>query len=132
MPDKKTRKLQLETRAIGWGILSSVARRRLVALLVIGVIIMIVGAVAIKQNNKKKNGEEAAETLTGMQVGQYYEKQKQCYMDEDCPDNTYCNSMGLCVSTDGVPLVQARPVLGRGRAGEGGVLRVSKKLQGQE
>lgn len=129
MPDKKTLKLRTETRATGWGILSSVANRRLMSLLVIGIIIIIVAVIVIGQ--RKDREKSTQEPMLGMQVGQYYEKQKQCYQDADCPDGTFCNSMGMCVSSDTLPLRQAQPVLGRGRAGEGSTYRISSRTQGQ-
>lgn len=95
-------------------------------------VLVIVGIVVLINKNKdSKSGSGTKEPQLGYQVGQYYEKQMQCYQDGDCPDGTFCNPMGLCVTSQMLPTVQAQPILGRGRAGEGSTYRVSSRTQGQ-
>lgn len=133
MRDSKSskRKETTDLRATGALVISSVARRRIAALMVGGLILIIIGVIVLTQK-KDSSKTSTSEPQTGMmQVGQYYEKQKQCYSDNDCPDNTYCTPAGVCSSTDSLPLRQSQPILGRGRAGEGTIFRVSSRTQGQ-
>ena len=49
----------------------------------------------------------------------------------DCPDDSFCGSDGLCKTGDLLLTLRAPKILGRGRASEGDVNRVSLKTQGQ-
>lgn len=130
MAKEVSESLRTRYRAAGSRALASVARRKLIVLLSIGLVLLIVGIV-VMWNRDKKDDKTTKEPQLGMQVGQYYEKQMQCYQDADCPDGTFCNPLGICVTSQMLPTVQAQPVLGRGRAGEGSTFRVSSRTQGQ-
>lgn len=126
--------LKTKVRASGSRALAGVARRKLVVLFCIGLLCLIVGVIFLANKDKgDKDGKKGtSEPQTGMmQVGQYYDKQLQCYQDADCPDGTFCNPEGMCVTNQMLPAIQAQPILGRGRAGEGSTYRVSSRTQGQ-
>ena len=115
-----------EKKAAGALIIGSVAKKRLALVLVVGLLLIFAGVVIGKTTCGDK------EPMTGEQVGQYYEKQLQCYEDSECPAYTYCDSHGYCVSEIVKPTMRADPVLGRGRGGEGpDVVRISTQTQGQ-
>jgi hypothetical protein len=117
---------QKEKKAIGSNILASVAKNRLALVFIIAIIAGIIAGV-IYYNNKDKPENQSEK----MQIGQYYEKQLQCYQDGDCPDDAFCGPDGLCKTGDLLLTLRAPKILGRGRASEGDVNRVSLKTQGQ-
>jgi len=123
---KKEKLSEKEKKAIGANLLSSVAKNRIFLVLLIALVAGIIATVVITKDTDKK------EKQTGrMQIGQYYQKQLQCYQDGDCPDDSFCGPDGLCKSGDLLQTIRPPKILGRGRAGEGDTRRVSFKTQGQ-
>ena len=90
-------------------------------LLIIFVILVVVFIISVK-NCTEKNKTVKPEPL----IGQNIEKILLCYRDEDCPDQTYCNDNGMCISSDMLPILEKR-ILGRGRGGEGQWTRLSSQ-----
>lgn len=112
------------TRAYAARAFGTETSKRLFLLGILALVLIVVSIVCIVNKNR--------ETRSEPQMGQYYVKQLGCYQDADCPDNTFCDGMGLCVTTDLLPLPSARDVLGRGRAAEGKTIKASGRSQGQK
>lgn len=113
------------TRAYAARAFGTETSKRLLLIGVLGLVLIVVSIVCIINKNKEKNTAEP-------QLGEYYVKQLGCSQDADCPDNTFCDGMGLCVTTDLLPLPSSREVLGRGRAAEGKTTKASIRNQGQK
>ena len=117
------------TTAMNW----ATKRRAMAAVVVIGAAAGI--AVLVWYFNRDVNSTNSPEAQTGMDaLGMRLDKQKQCYQDDDCPDNTYCDRFGYCIPAEmQQPPDDAgsdpEPVLGRGRAGEGSNVSVTTPNQ---
>ena len=97
----------------------------------IGLVGAILVAVIIAVMYKAwKDKEESKSTTAEKQVGQYLKRAKQCTRDDECPDQSFCDKRGLCVSMD---VLQPVPGItdGRGRAAEGQDERVTFSTQTQ-
>lgn len=117
-PSKTTFKL-VKTKVIG-----DVARQRLGYFLGFGLLFVVAGFVfwfACKKDEKQQ----------AVQVGQHLDRQRECYADADCPDGTFCSPPGLCTGSLVPGPRPSAPVLGRGRAGEGDMIRATFKKQGE-
>lgn len=108
-----------KARLAGAAVLANATRRRVVSL---GTILLTVAGVAIAIRLLGDNGTKEAAMAAA----------RGCYSDDDCPDGTYCDALGLCTPGEGLPLRVQSPVLGRGRGGEGAdVQAVSLERKGQ-
>ena len=119
-PSNDTRRKAYASAAIG-----AESKKRLFLIGILAVFLIVIAVICIINKNKEGNGSEP-------QIGQYFVKQMQCSQDADCPDNTFCDGMGLCVTMDLLPLPTSRNVLGRGRAAEGKTIKASVRSQGQK
>lgn len=125
MKSKKSKELDNRRRkAFASKVFATETKKRLFLVAILALLLIAVSIVCVIQRNKP-------EKQKGAQVGQYFVKQMQCYQDADCPDGTFCDGLGLCVTTDLLPLPSARNVLGRGRASEGKTIKASARSQGQ-
>jgi len=97
-------------------LISKVAKSRMVAIL--GACVLLIAVIIVVRRCATKPTESMVAPT--------------CYKDDDCPDgNTcldgYCVPLGFQTLSD----LRVRGVLGRGRAGENDVEKITKKQQGQ-
>jgi hypothetical protein len=100
-------------------LISKVSKSRLVAILA-ACVLLVAAIVVVRQCMLPNKGRESMVAPT-------------CYADADCPDDNVCSN-GYCVPVGFQSLWDHTPaagVLGRGRAGENDVEKVTKKTQGQ-
>ena len=103
-----------------------------VVAIVIAVIVFLVWKFVFDKKGTNKPEKQTAQRVSArqLQVGQRFNKAKQCTKDDECPDQQFCDKRGLCVTVDLLPPLPSITD-GRGRAAEGEDKRVTTANQTQ-